>query len=173
MKFLSYYFLVFSIFILSCSEKQNSRPVPKGYTKFAELKNGKYDILIDTISFKENLIALFDSKDVTIDKIQIVKQQTLGDIKKDFYYILANDFKKKIKITRYLVYEKDVLFINDSISSEDVFEQTFLICIGQGNCNPHVFDVDGKRSWSCSDIYECSKDKFVDCKMFTTIVTED
>lgn len=172
-KLLYYIFLIFVFF--SCRKDRISYIYSiDGYEKFAELRNDTYNITTDSISFKAKLVELFDTKkQVSIDKIEIVKQQTLGDNKSDFYYILAHDLTKDIRIARYLVRINDFFYINNNIKSEDLFEQTYLICIGGGNCNPQVFDMESGMSWSCSDIYECTYDKFMDCKMFTTVSIED
>ena len=131
--------------------------------------------MADTIALKKELrkhLAAADLKG-NIDKIAIKKQLTLGIKKEEFYFILAQDFKNNVKIAKWLRKIGNRRYINDKLAAGDLFEQTYLICVGKDGCNPQVFDMDSIKKRGCSEIFKCAVGSTLNCKPIKSVIFEE
>ncbi|NDJ00002.1 hypothetical protein GWA97_13000 [Flavobacterium sp. LaA7.5] len=129
----------------------------KVFAKINYNNSESYKILADTLALK-NLISkelLDNGYNIAFEKVEIKKQLTLGS-KKEFFHILITSKDKKVKVSRWLSKKGNDLIINDNMDGDDFFEQIYLICIGDGDCNPNVFEDKGVRMWGCSEIVGCN-----------------
>ena len=144
--------------ILSCNAQQNAINSITTISKkaFAKIDNGKFIFLQDTLSLKKRLIDNISSKkDIFFDKVVILKQTTLGNNPKEFYYVLIKDSNNHIKISRWLNRIGDELFFSNKIIDGEQFEQIYHFCIGLEDCDPEVFDIDNRKFWNCSKDPTC------------------
>lgn len=126
--------------------------------KIAVITDNGYEFAIDTLSYKQNLekqLSTFVSgKTITFNRIEVVKQKALLT-KIDFYYLLLTDAKNNSKVAKWLNKEGNNLISNDEITEGDLFEQTFLLCAGTGDCSPQVMEDEEGRFWMCSTEIMC------------------
>lgn len=164
-------------FFLSCKGQHVSPPIiPQNYLLFAKIKNNVFDITADTAAFVKNIKDnLFYGKVVNLNKITIRRQLTL-EAKNEFYYILVTDEKQHIKVAKWLIKLDDQFFINDLISTGNLFEQSYLVCIGEGDCSPQVLEIEDEKQWGCSTDIQCYVDGAAaaaaakECKSYKSII---
>lgn len=155
--------ILINLFQISCRETKNNiyKKIPQKSILFAQINANGIKFEIDTVKFKNKIstsIFSVDSK-IEFDKIEVVKQLTIGEEKKIFYYVLLTDFDKKVKTSRWLVNIGKFLYINEDIGkNKDNFESLYLTCAGNQNCSPNVFTLDKKRSWICGENPSCLKE---------------
>lgn len=165
---------VFHLLFISCGVNKN-RVQSQNNTLFAELKENRLEFKIDTLKFKNNISKSIFSVDSNIayDKLEIVKQFTIGDKKHIFYYLMLTDFDKKVKTTRWLVVKDNYLYLNENVQkNNDNFELIYLTCAGNQNCNPNIFALEGKKVWLCGDNPKCLIDGETrkGCDSYTTFI---
>jgi len=147
----------------------NNEKAPKA---FAVVSGKSYKFIADTVAYKKMLKdGLLAKTDVTLNKVEIVKQLTLGD-KKEFYYVMASSKDGTYKIAKWLNKKGNSFYVNNALAAGDLFEQSYLTCIGDGSCGPQVYQVKDQRLWGCSEDIRCYKPGFVveNCKSAKTIL---
>lgn len=158
--------------IIACGQKEIVKNQPKAIA-FATIKNDTVVFNLDTISYKKTLKErLLPSHNIVFDKVEIKKQLTLGT-SVDFYYVLLKTKDNKIKVARWLNKIGDSFYVNDEIEEGILFEQSYLICNGEGDCDPQVLLDGSTRFWGCSKIIACFTDKAMrdsTCKWQTTYI---
>lgn len=164
--------LLFAI-LVSCSIHKN--PDDNKNILFAEKNGNRYEIKIDTLNFKKEIGSSIFSPDskVEFDKIEIVKQYTIGEKAKEFYYLMMTDFDKKVKTCRWLVFDGKNLYLNNYIKKDvSNVEFVYLSCVGNENCNPNIYNLDGKDYWICGDNPICLKEgqTRAGCDIYTTFI---
>ncbi len=126
---------------------------------FATISGESYIFKIDTVGFKKNAKDnILPNEDVVLQKIQIIKQVSLG-AKNQFYYVMVSSSDNKFKIAKWLNRKGNNLYVNDVLAEGDLFEQSYLLCIGDGTCGPQVFEDKGNRMWGCSEDLKCYTDR--------------
>lgn len=122
---------------------------------FATIKNGAFVIKIDTVAYKKKVKeALFNDPHIVFNKITINRQNTLNT-KREFYYVMLSTKDNRIRVAKWLNKKGNNLFSNDEITEGDLFEQTYLICDGDGTCSPQVYEDGTKKLWGCSEDIKC------------------
>ena len=137
------FILFFFAFLASCGvHKKNDNVL------MAKMKNNKFELLIDTVKFKKNISeSIFSSEsEIVFDKIEVVKQFTLGEKSIPFYYIMLSDFDKKVKTTRLLIEKDNSLFLTNTQGNIDSSELIYLTCSGSKNCEPNIYYLEGKKT---------------------------
>lgn len=175
-----FYIMLIAIFISIASCKSNKKAIASNDNKkklVAYLNNSKFIYSIDTLKFKSEISSTIFSPDSAIefDKIEIIKQYSIGEEIIPFYYILLTDFDKKVKTARWLSKENDSLYFNNDLNKEkENFDLIYLTCAGENNCNPQLFIFDNKRSWACSDNPMCLRDghKVDGCDVYITFIDQ-
>ncbi|WP_395044345.1 hypothetical protein [Flavobacterium sp.] len=175
--------LLFSCFIIlsySCAQNKlvNNQNELKSNKLIAIIKNDNYVFKTDLEILKNRLIQnISTEKKINFDKIEIIKQFTIGDEPKEFYYILLKDSNTNIKIARWLNKIDNKLYFNNLIGKINQFEQTYQFCVGKNDCNPEVFEIDKDFFWSCSKDPKCLlepiKQSDLTCKTFKTIIISE
>lgn len=166
-----------NFFIISCSETKNTvtNKTPLKSILFAQINQDGIKFEIDTAQFKSTVsssVFSVDSK-IQFDKIEVVKQFTIGEEKQPFYYLLLTDFDKKVKTARWLDNVANSLYLNQNVKKKsDNFELLYLTCAGNKNCNPNIFILDKKRSWICGENPSCLKEGEArqGCDIYTTFI---
>ncbi|MCO6147547.1 hypothetical protein [Flavobacterium sp. NRK1] len=145
----SFSLILFSLTFCCCqSIKTKNKP-------FAVAKEGSVVINIDTTAYKKFLEDnLFADRKVVLNTIQIKEQKTLSS-GETFYYVYLATKDKKIKVARWLNKKGDNFYVNDEIEEGPLFEQSYLICEGGGDCGPEVYIDKENRLWGCSKIIAC------------------
>lgn len=139
---------------------------------FAVIKNNSFVFKADTLDYKTKVRkALFPKEKWSFNKISIIKQLTLGD-KKEFYYILLTTKDGKIKVGKWLNKNGETLSVNDEIADGDLFEQSYLSCVGDGSCYPQVYQEGSQKMWGCSEDIKCYIDgkQDVNCQSYKSIL---
>lgn len=163
------------VLIASCANgKHANTDINKSIQKniFAVIKNESFIFQADTLDYKTKIRkALFPKQNWSFNKISIIKQLTLGD-KKEFYYILLTTKDGKIKVAKWLNKNGKDLSINDEITTGDLFEQSYLSCIGDGSCYPQVYQVGDQKMWGCSEDIMCyiNGKADVNCQSYKSIL---
>lgn len=125
---------------------------------FAKIENGEIIFVADTVEYKEFVsYKLFNGKNIVFDQIKIVHKKTLGD-GKEFYYLELSTQNRDYKVAKWLNKKDNNFYLNNTISEaeiQDFFEQTYLICIGNTDCSPNVYQDGNSRIWGCGDAIEC------------------
>ncbi|HQA73939.1 hypothetical protein [Flavobacterium sp.] len=170
--FTHYLFFIFVLFC-SCLSCKNSKEYVHSKKTFAKLKKDKFEFTIDTLKFKNEISAGIFSEDskIIFDKVEIIKQFTLGEKSEIFYYVLLTDFDKKVTTAKWLYYDNGFLILNKKERLDDFF-MIYLTCSGNQNCEPNVFIVDGKKKWVCGENSSCLYNdgiNKVECEKFTTV----
>lgn len=144
--------LFFLCFISSCSVSKINH---SNYRCFARIKDNKFIFNIDTASYKHKVQnEIFKKENYIINDIQIVKQLTLGK-KSEFYYILLKDKTNCVRVAKWLKKINNKLYTNDVLEEGDLFEQSYLVCVGLEDCFPNVFETDSIKQWGCSENVSC------------------
>lgn len=172
--------VLIAVFISIASCKSNKEVSAINFNKrklVAHLNDSKFMYSIDTIKFKSEISSTIFSPDshIEFDKIEIIKQFSMGEEIIPFYYILLTDFDKKVKTARWLSKVNDSLyFCNDLDKEKGNFDLIYLTCSGENNCNPQLFIFDNKRSWACSDNPMCLRDghKVDGCDVYITFTDQ-
>lgn len=166
-----------NLFLISCGETKNTiyGKAPQKSILFAQINGYDVKMKIDTVQFKNKISTTVFSANskIEFDKIEVVKQFTIGEEKKVFYYLLLTDFDKKVKTSRWLVNIGESLYLNENVKkNSDNFELLYLTCAGNQNCNPNVFILDKKRSWICGENPSCLRDGETrkGCDIYTTLI---
>jgi len=166
------------MFSISCISRPDTKKIPNalglGNELFAIIDNENIIIIKDTVVFKKEIRDIIFSKksNVKYDKIDIIKQYSIGKSKEDLYYVILYDFEKNLKTARVLEKNDNNLIF----AEEKDFEKMFISCVGkEDDCVPRIVSIDSKKSWICSDsdeIKECSIDG-EGCKIYRTIYLKD
>lgn len=169
--------LLFCFFILSCAQAKSDFKKQNNDSKklFARIINESYVLEIDTIVFKNKIAENIFQKESKIffDKIEVMKQFTIGEEKKVFYYVLLTDFSTNTRTCRWLNRVENDLYLNDDFESGDSFEQMYLTCIGTENCATNVYVLDSKRFWLCGENPNCLREgAIVSCKVLKSMITQ-
>lgn len=143
--------------------------------KIAVITDKGYEFAIDTLSYKQNLEKQLDQdKPITFNKVEVVKQKTLVS-ERDFYYLLLTDAGKNIKVAKWLNKVGNNLISNDELTEGDLFEQTFLLCVGTGDCDPQAMENESGRHWGCTTELICpvEEDPNPPCKAYHILLGMD
>jgi hypothetical protein len=79
-------------------------------------------------------------------------------------------------VAKWLKKVNNRLYNNDVIEEGDLFEQTYLVCIGLEDCYPNVFETDSIKKWGCSENVSCFVSKEAaeeaqrSCKSYKAII---
>lgn len=159
---------VFCLYIFfSCSKVNTSG-------SFASIEEDTMEVNIDTTAFKKFLeTKLFSNKDIKFNTIQVRKQKALG-AGKEFYYVYLATKDNSVKVARWLNKKGNDFYLNDVMPDEGVlFEQSYLVCRGIGECSPQLF-IDGeRRMWGGTTVVACYAGKenpYPDCKWEMTYI---
>lgn len=171
MKNVCYALLVLlSISVVGC-KKETPKPLPEGL--FASETEGKTEIAFDTVKFKNYLQAeLFPNKKVSLTTVEVKKQKALGS-GEEFYYVYLANKDNTVKIARWLNKKDDGFYFNDEFEEGSLFEQYYLICQGNGDCGPQLYEESNKRMWGCSTDIKCympNAETPPSCKVFKSYI---
>lgn len=175
-KQLKYFFFV--ILIVNSCHSISQVDVQEGNELFAKIYKERVEIIQDTLLLKQKLSENINfDKPINFDKVEVIKQKTIGEIQQEYYFVLLKDSRNNIKIARWLNLTGDELYFNNKVNNGDAFEQTYLICVGNNNCYPEVFIFDNKKEWGCSKDPKCISDlekkDISDCDVYKTILISE
>lgn len=96
--------------------------------KIAHLENGICKIDADTVTLKKLWLGKCGFEGVDYTKIEVLKKQTFGEKKEDFYMLIAYDPSKDLKTSRYLFKINDNFYFRPSKGTDnnDLFLALFL-----------------------------------------------
>ncbi|WP_130734744.1 hypothetical protein [Flavobacterium sp. J27] len=162
--------LFFLVFFYSCKSKVISDELLIG-----RKINDEFKFFIDTTKYKSFLYENINfQNNVKLDKVQIMKQQSIGQNPIDFYYVLVTDKAKKIKIAKWLEKIDDNLYFNEDYSSKEASVKShYIICVGDNNCYPQYIMLDTLKTWSCDKNLSCyisSDSTNTNCKIYKTVI---
>lgn len=129
--------------------------------KIAHLENGIYKIDADTVALKKLWVEKSGFEGVNYTKMEVLKKQTFGEKKEDFYMLIAYDPAKDLKTCRYLFKINDNFYFRPSKGTDtnDLFYGTVFTCRGKDDeCFPEVLYMDNTYQWGGKQKLECSKD---------------
>lgn len=130
--------------------------------KVAHLENGVYQFDIDTTIIKNEWVKRTGTTNVTYQKIEVLKRQTFGEKKEDFYMLIAYDKAKDLKTCRYLIRINDSFYFGlftDTTSEIETFYNTVFTCKGKNDvCFPEVLYMEGSYHWGGNQKLECNED---------------
>lgn len=130
--------------------------------KVAHFENGVYTFDIDTTSIKNEWAGRTQTTGVKYQKIEILKRQTFGEKKEDFYMLIAYDRTKDLKTCRYLMRQNDDFYFGlftNTTSESEIFYNTVFTCKGKDDmCFPQVLYMDNMYGWGGNQRLECSED---------------
>ena len=94
---------------------------------------------------------------VKLDKIEVIKDKTIGDRKEDYYMVVAHDFSQNLTVSRWLLKQDDGLYYYKNNTGEEtddsVFFRTYYACYGsKTNCFPKVAYIHGGYSWGGNSV---------------------
>lgn len=95
---------------------------------FAKIYKERVEIIQDTLLLKQKLSENINfDKPINFDKVEVIKQKTIGEIQQEYYFVLLKDSRNNIKIARWLNLIGDELYFNNKVNNGDAFEQTYLL----------------------------------------------
>jgi hypothetical protein len=164
------YYVLFLILFYSCKTKVLTNDLLVG-----KIHNNEFYFYVDTTKFKFFLNENINFKDnVKLDKVQIIKQKSIGENPIDFYYILVSDKTKKIKIAKWLDNIDGNLMFNESYTDkESSVKSHYIICVGDNDCYPQFIKLDTLKTWSCDKNLSClinSDSLNSSCKIYKTVI---
>ena len=137
------------------------------------------EISFDEIKRIEGLLSKYNPKsDISIlnkEGLILASPEAFYIIEKakEFYYLMMTDFDKKVKTCRWLVFDGKNLYLNNYIKKDvSNVEFVYLSCVGNENCNPNIYNLDGKDYWICGDNPICLKEgqTRAGCDIYTTFI---
>lgn len=159
------YLVVF--FLVSIGYSQEASSIAD--VEIANFENGKITFVKDSVFIKAYLEKNLsnESKAIHINKIEIITQFSLGDVKEPYSMILALDKSGRTKIAKYLNFDGKI-FSWPSRPTDNV-EKLVFICEGIPLCAPNIYFQDGKRYWICGDRVDCFSPD-ADCKISKALI---
>lgn len=175
-------FFVFFLFVNSClsfsqTDVQELTKKDSNFP-FAKVYADRIEIIQDTTLLKQKLKEniSFD-KPIDFNSVEIARQKTIGDLQEEYYFVLIKDSHSKVRIARWLNLMGNELYFNNKTDQNDSFEQTYLICVGNSDCNPEVFVFNNQKNWGCSKDPKCiinpEKRDNLDCDTYKTILISE
>jgi len=168
---------LFLLVLISCT---GQKPGPSALL-FAKAGRDGFEFVEDTTNFKNHIRESMNfRKEVAFDRVRIVKQTTLPfgtGRATEFFYVMVSDTRHHYRVSRWLSQRNGNLYLNNRSAPGDQFEQMFQICVGEEDCAPEVFDIDGKKYWGCSKDPKCLKDapdpETVKCRTYKSLIVDD
>lgn len=158
------------ILFYSCKSRVTTNDLLVG-----KILNNKFHFYTDTTKFKLLLNENINFKDnVKLDKVQIIKQKSIGENPIDFYYILVTDKTKRIKIAKWLDNIDGNLMFNERYTDkESSVKSHYIICVGDKDCYPQFIILDTLKTWSCDKNLSClirTDSINSSCKIYKTVI---
>lgn len=167
---------IISYLIISfCSLLAPSEPYKNIGEKIGYIKNGQYTVTLDTISYKAFLEnEILDIPGANLKNFEILKSQTVGDYKEEYYMLIAYDNDLNLKSTRWLIKENDNLHFFENKTGRDIpnqiFYNTYYTCYGsESNCFPLVRHFKDGYSWGTSEERACKSSS--SCMASSTLIS--
>ena len=129
--------------------------------KIAHLENGICKIDADTLALKKLWVERSGVEGVNYTKMEVLKKQTFGEKREDFYMLIAYDPAKDLKTCRYLFKINDNFYFRPAkgIDNNDLFYGTVFTCRGvDAECFPEVLYMDNTYQWGGNQRLQCSND---------------
>jgi hypothetical protein len=147
MKITLFLLSLFTVMVFS-----SSNPDGKLGRKIAFEKNKDYIFITDTIALKAGFEDLIAMPNIKLDKIEVLKDKTIGDRQEDYYMVVAYDFSESLTVARWLVKKDNGLYYYKNNTGEEtddtVFFRTYYACYGsKTNCFPKVAHLNDGYTW--------------------------
>ncbi|RZJ63152.1 MAG: hypothetical protein EOO45_21835 [Flavobacterium sp.] len=165
--------LCIAFILISCSNVATDKDV------IGIVEDSKYTISADTVVLKKEMASHVTQKPDTLslDKISIIKSTTTGDRQEDFYMLVLQDFKRKLKVARWLERKGDSFYFYktasmDTMEENEIFYNTIISCrAADKDCFPHVAIVEDQKVWTASKTLGCVKS--AECIFAKTLIFDE
>ena len=172
-----YYKLIPIVIAFIChnsSQKTKTIDEEKG-KKIAYIQNNEYHFTIDTTRYKKYLKEVTNfTENINYEKVSITKNKVLGNSEKEYYVLMAYDKKHFLKTARWLIRDKDSLYLfknTEKNVENEIFYRTYFSVYGSDtNCYPNVVCIEGKHQWTGDTTGKPYCDPDSPCKSTSTFI---
>lgn len=134
---------------------------------------GRY-VLCDSLTLKKKMLADTGNRGrFKLDKIEVLKVQSLGGQQEPQYMLLATSFRGRLRIARSLHLIADRFYLEGDLKvkskKDEIFYASYFITNDcEEDCFPYIAILDGRKTWVAKKVLVCSHDS--KCKPETVLV---
>ncbi|VXB78295.1 hypothetical protein FLAVO9AF_270022 [Flavobacterium sp. 9AF] len=170
------------LLIISCSSKKQVSQYlieSDNYLFAKELSENQYEILKDTVEFKQFLENELPFKTkINLTKVEIKKQLSISDKPFPYFFVKVTNASGEISISKWLEKKGNKLYFIENYENEEAsMRSNYTICKGKEKCGPEFFYTDSIKGWNCSKELIClvgQNDSIkLPCQTYKTVILRD
>jgi hypothetical protein len=151
---MKYIIIIVSFLFLSCSKSLYTKPVGMDFkVTLLNKKEIHHMITADTMQLKSQWNKALKENEIIAEVSHFRIKTGIDEMtEKKYYYLIADTFDGKLKMTTKLVKHKKKYYL-------DVLEPIYFICYGSPTCNPVRFN--NNWEYDSRDLMNCRKTEVV------------